>query len=134
MNYFPKYHDFGKGKTTWQRFEYGDRPTFRKSNYVTHIFFIARKAKTLPEFVIPMQGYYTEYYKDFVQAQTKADGAAPEMSHYMLENMPAPIRKLFPLLVPVYRALPNWLRTPIVDTLIYLKNRRKLASRERIRC
>ena len=48
--------------------------------------------------------------------------------------MPAPIRKLFPLLVPVYRALPNWLRTPIVDTLIYLKNRRKLASRERIRC
>lgn len=134
LNYFPKYHDFGKGKTTWLRFEYGDRPTFRKRNYCTHIFFIARKKKTLPEFVVPMQGYYTEYYNDFVKSQAGPEGAKPaEMSHYMLENMPAPIRSLFPLLVPIYRALPNFIRTPIVDALIYLKNRRKLAARERIR-
>lgn len=133
LNYFPKYHDFGSGKTTWLRFEYGDRPTFRKRNYNTHVLFIGRKAKTLPEFVVPMQGYYMEYYNDFVKAQQAAGDAKPELSHYMLENMPGPVRALFPMLVPIYRMLPNALRTPIVDTLIYVKNRSKLAARERIR-
>jgi SAM-dependent methyltransferase len=133
LNYFPKYHDFGSGKTTWLRFEYGDRPTFRKANYNTHILFIGRRAKALPEFVVPMQGYYASYYNDFVEAQAKKAGEKTEMSHYMLENMPGPVRAMFPMLVPIYRMLPNWIRTPAVDTLIHIKNRSKLAARERIR-
>jgi SAM-dependent methyltransferase len=129
LNYFPKYHDFGKKKTVWQRFEYGDRPKFRKAGYNTHVIFFARKTKTLPEFVVPMQGYYAEYYKDFEKAQAAGEG---EMSHYMLENMPAPVRALFPMLVPIYRFLPNLVRAAVVDTLIAIKNRKKLAARERI--
>lgn len=129
LNYFPKYHDFGTKKTVWQRFEYGDRPKFRRAGYNTHIIFFARKTRTLPEFVVPMQGYYAEYYKDFEKAQATGEG---EMSHYMLENMPAPVRALFPMLVPVYRLLPSLVRAAAVDTLIAIKNRRKLATRERI--
>lgn len=133
LNYFPKYHDFGKGRTTWLRFEHNDRPTFRKRNYNTHILFIARKKKTLPEFVVPLQGYYQEYYNDFVAHQSAAGGEAPAMSHYMLENMPGPIARLFPILAPIYRILPNFIRTPAVDMLIWLKNRKKLAAREYLR-
>lgn len=134
LNYFPKYHDFGDRETTWVRFHHGDRVQFRKKNYCTHILFIAKKAKTLPEFVIPLQGYYTEYYNDWNAAKGQPDQATPELSHYMLENMPDFVQKSFPSLVPIYRALPVALRIPIVDTLIYLKNRRELATRERIRC
>ena len=76
-----------------------------------------------------MQGYYAEYYKDFEKAKASGEG---EMSHYMLENMPALVRALFPLLVPIYRILPNLIRTAAVDTLIWIKNRKKLAARERI--
>ncbi len=134
LNYFPKYHDFGSGRTTWFRFEHGDSPQFRKKNYCTHILFIGKKTESPPEFVVPLQGYYTEYYNDWKAAQAggKQD-PAPELSHYMVENMPGLVQRLFPLLVPVYRALPVAIRTPIVDGLIYLKNRRKLAARERIR-
>jgi SAM-dependent methyltransferase len=134
LNYFPKYHDFGELRTEWRRFEYGDRPKFRKRNHNTHILFIGKRAKVLPEFVIPMQGYYAEYYKDFEAAQAKhGEAPAAELSHYMIENMPRPIQKLFPVLVPIYRAMPTWLRTPIVDSLIAIKNRSKLASREQFR-
>ena len=58
VNYFPKYHDFRDSKTTWVRFEYEDRINFRKWGYCTHVLFIGRKAKSMPEFVVPMQGYY----------------------------------------------------------------------------
>lgn len=136
LNYFPKYHDFGDRKTTWLRFEYGDRVRFRKPNYNTHVLFISKRDKAVP-FAVPMQGYYAGYYQDFEEFE-KAGGekaeAAPEMSHYMLENMPSFVRGMFPVLVPIYRAMPNWLRTPAVDFLIYVKNRKKNASREKIYC
>jgi hypothetical protein len=134
LNYFPKYHDFGDRKTTWLRFEYGDRVQFRKKNYNTHVLLVAKRAKALPQFLVPMQGYYQEYYNDWNAAQAGGKDAKPELSHYMLENMPVIVRKLFPMLVPIYRMLPNWLRTPVVDALIYLRNRKKLAAREKIRC
>lgn len=137
LNYFPKYHDFGDRKTVWLRFEYGDRVRFRKPNYNTHVLFVSKRAKALPEFKVPMQGYYAEYYNDFKDFQ-KAGGAeaeaTPAMTHYMLENMPGIVRAMFPVLVPVYRALPNCIRTPAVDFLIYVKNRKKNAAREKIYC
>jgi hypothetical protein len=133
LNYFPKYHDFGNSKTTWVRFEYEDRTSFRKRGYCTHILFIGRKAKSLPEFVVPLQGYYTQYYKDWQAAQNHPGHDQP-VSHYMLNNMPGFVRALFPILAPIYRALPVFFRTPIVDGLIWVKNRRALSRRERFRC
>jgi hypothetical protein len=87
----------------------------------------------MPEFVVPLQGYYTLYYNDWKKAQADPGGDQP-VSHYMLDNMPGFVRAFFPILAPIYRALPIFLRTPIVDGLIYLKNRRELRRRERIRC
>lgn len=125
LNYYPKYHTFGRSKTTWLRFEYGDRVAFRKKNYGTMILFAGRKRKSGP-FVIPVQTYYEQYH-----TQTMSDEQQP--SHYMMENMPGLIRRLFPVLVPVYRNLPLSIRVPIVDGLVQLKNRSKLATRERVR-
>ncbi len=132
LNYMPKYHDFGASKTTWVRFEYDDRAKFTKFGYCTYGLFIGRKAKSVPKFVVPMQRYYSEYYQDWNSAEEKP--VATEASHFMLENMPNFVRRSFSLLAPIFLMLPTFLRTPIVDGLMYWKNRRELASRERIRC
>ena len=130
LNYFPKYHDFGSTKTRWQKFEHNDRPRFRRKNYCTHVLFVGNKKKQLPRFVTPMQGYYAEYYNDFKEAIADGEVRAEHLSHYMIENMPSVIQRFFKVLIPIYLFLPTWLRTPIVDTLIAIKNHKKNASRD----
>lgn len=133
LNFFPKYHDFGEGRTTWLEFQYGDRVQFKRANYNTCILFVGRKSRTDSDFVVPLQSFYEEYYQNWKAAQGTAIPGKPEASHYLLDNMPRAIRKLFRVLVPIYRVLPPVLRTPIVDALIYLKNRSRLAGREKVR-
>ena len=78
---------------------------------------------------------------DLTQQWGRIDFRGPEhpfdATDYYESEMGAQLRRQiisFSTLVPIYRALPVALRIPIVDTLIYLKNRRELATRERIRC
>ena len=139
LNYFPKYYDFGKRKTTWLRFEYGDRVKFQRNNHFTMCLFVARKSRVLPEFVSPLQQSYKEYHDDWKAERTKqaaGDSLSTKSppSHWIIENMPMAVRRMLFVLAPIYRALPPSLRVPIVDKLVHLKNRSKLAGREKIRC
>lgn len=134
LNYFPKYYLRDNGRTNWREYQYGDRTNFRRWNHCTHLIFFARKTKEMGEFVAPLQTYYLQWFENQnAGAGQPAAATSHEESHYMLENLPRPVRKLLPLLIPIYRVMPYAISAPIVDAMIKIKNWRKLSQREQLR-
>lgn len=132
LNYFPKYYLRDKGKTKWLEYQYGDRTKFRKALHYTHLLFAARKQKQM-DFVKPLQAYYLQWFgKEQLESGAVRKTDETE-SHYMLENLPQPIVKMLPVLIPIYRMTPYFISAPLVDMMMALKNWRKLRSRERLR-
>ena len=129
LNYFPKYYLRDSGKTLWREYQYGDRTKFRKALHFTHLLFTARKVRQQNGFVSPLMAYYVHWFEK--SNASPAAGNPHEESHYMLENLPAPIKRMLPGLIPIYRVMPYVLSAPIVDAMIFVKNRRKLQKRER---
>ena len=129
LNFFPKYFLRDKSRTRWVEYQYQDRTSFRKPFHCTHLLFIARKTKKKDVFITPLQEYYLKWFNKSTEENDDEDDQA-KADHYMIENMPSIIVKLFPILIPIYRILPDNIRTIIVDTLIRIKNYRKLSQRK----
>ena len=90
LNYFPKYHDFGSRRTTWQRFGIW-RSAHVQEAQLCHQRVLYRAQDQDPSGVRGADAglnHNMEYYNDFVKAQTSGGETKPELSHYMLENMP----------------------------------------------
>lgn len=129
LNYYPKYFLRDKSKTKWVEYKYGDRAKFRKFFHYTHLLFIARKRHHVDNFVSPLMQYYLNWF----QQSNAQKGKVKNESHYMIDNMPSVVVKFFPLLIPVFKILPNMMRALITDSLIDIKNMKKLSKRERLR-
>lgn len=126
LNYYPKYFLRDKSRTKWVEYQYGDRSKFRKNFHYTHLLFVARKRYHRDSFVSPLMKYYLDWFQKDGKEKKKNE------SHYLIDNMPGIVVKLFPVLVPIFRILPNVLRSLVTDGLMEIRNMKKLAKREKL--